>query len=288
LAARLEGELAALGEPSTAARSATSPDADKKRKPKIEVAPEPPATPPTATTFLASVLDLRGSVDLARSLGARVPEASAHMEQAQALRARLRARVQTIARGVATTRVVSLPGVPSYGAGALLSALRVAGVLDEPDARAFDRATRALWSPVATAIARRAARAAAELDAVFTEEATSLAALGGRGAYVLALDALLDRVTDAGTTPLLDRPAELLVRRFSILLRREAAALPEGATEEHVAPWSRPGGFVDVQLGLGDAYLRALVEHRVRRALALVDAACATTRAFEEDASRPA
>lgn len=271
---RRSGPLGRLTQRLAADHAEPEPAVERGRRRSVR---PPPAPPPGAVSFLSSVLDLRGSVDVARALGAPVPDATPRERaaEADALRARMRERIAAVARGVAATRVASLPGVPSYSPASILAALRVAGALEEVDARTVGRASRALWSPVSTAIARRAARAQADIDAVFTEEAGALAALGGRAAYVIALDALLDRVTDASFAALLDRPAELLSDRFTRKLYDALEAVPAEALERDVATWNAPGGFVAEQLSRADAFLRGLVEHRVRRALALVEACCA-------------
>ena len=249
------------------------------------------AEPRRATSLFAAALDLRESVDVARALKKPVPPAAPleKREEAEALRARMRARIMTIGRAVAETRVAGLPGVPQYSPISMLATLRAADAIAHPqstsqstvlgnpasDGRALDRATRMLWSPVAGAIARRAARAQAELDALFTEEASALAALGARPSYAIALDALLDRVTDTAVSPLLDRPAELLGRRFSHALRAALHMLPDAPIDRDLEGWLEPGGLIPTQLSRAESYLRGLVEHRVRRALALVDACCA-------------
>ena len=237
------------------------------------------AEPRSATAFLSSALDLRASVDVSRALGAQVPAAAPFARRADAigLRERMRARIVTIGKGVSETRVAGLPGVPHFSSLSVLATLRAADALapEERLDRGPLRATRMLWSPVAAAVARRAARAQAELDAVFTEEAPGLASLGGRPAYAIALDALIDRVTEGAIAPLLDRPAELLTRRFTRILTRELSALPAEPTDRDLAGWVGQGGWIDTHLSRAESYLRGVVEHRVRRALALVDACCA-------------
>jgi len=235
------------------------------------------AEPRGATSLLGAALDLRESVDVARALSTPMPDPAPpeKREEADALRARMRGRITTIGRGVAETRVGGLPGVPHYNAINVLATLRAADALDERGGRSVERATRMLWGPVTTAIARRAARAQAEIDAVFTEEAGALAALGGRPSYCIALDALLDRVTDNTVSALLDRPSELLTRRFGRMLTRALEELQDDPTAEDLGSWFGQGGWIDAQLVRSESYLRALVEHRVRRALSLVDACCA-------------
>lgn len=237
------------------------------------------AEPRGAVSFLASAMDLHASIDVARALAPKVPPAApaSKRQDAEALRARMRARIVTIGKGVSETRVGGLPGVPHFSAVTVLATLRAADAiaLEERDGRGPLRATRMLWSPVAAAIARRVARAQAELDAVFTEEAAALAALGGRPSYAIALDALLDRVTDAAIAPLLDKPAELLTRRFTRILERELLALPEDPKDTDLGTWVGPGGWIETHLSRAESYMRGVVEHRVRRALALIDACCA-------------
>jgi hypothetical protein len=239
------------------------------------------AEPRGATTLLSTALDLRESVDVARALNKEVPPAAPPEKRAdaEALRARMRARITTIGRGVAEARIAGLPGVPHYTPITLMATLRAADALEERDGRALDRASRMLWAPVAAAIARRAARAQAELDAVFTEEAGALASLGARPSYAIALDALLDRVTDTAVSPLLDRPGELLGRRFVRVLRHALGELPEEPIDRDFESWLLPGGVITNQLSRAESYLRGIVEHRVRRALALVDACCAVEQA---------
>lgn len=236
------------------------------------------AHPRGATSFLAAAMDLHASVDVSRALAPKVPPAAPASKRAdaEALRARMRARIVTIGKGVSETRVGALPGVPHFSAVTVLATLRAADaiVLEEREGRGVLRATRMLWSPVAAALARRAARAQAEIDAVFTEEAAALAALGARPSYAIALDALLDRVTDAAIGPLVDKPAELLTRRFSRVLERELAALPEEPRDTDFGTWVGHGGWIETHLSRAESYLRGVVEHRVRRALALVDACC--------------
>jgi hypothetical protein len=233
------------------------------------------AEPRGATSLLSAALDLRESVDVARALNKEIPPPTDKRQEAEALRVRMRARIMTIGRGVADARVAGLPGVPHYSPASLLGTLRAADALEEREGRAIERATRMLWSPVATAIARRTARAQAELDAVFTDEADALASLGGRPSYAIALDALLDQVTDQSVSPLLDRPAELLGRRFARKLRDALGELPEEPIDRDLESWLQPAGWIPTQLARAESYLRAIVEHRVRRALALVDACCA-------------
>lgn len=235
------------------------------------------AEPRSATSLMSSSLDLRGSVDVSRALNKPLPPGAPRekREEAEALRARMRARIMTIGRGVAQVRIVGLPGIPQYSTIGVLATLRAADALEEREGRALERATRMIWAPVAGAIARRAARAQAELDALFTEEAGALAALGARPSYAIALDALLDGVTDAAVSPLLDRPAELLARRFSRALRDALGELPDEPIDRDLESWLEPTGLIPAQLSRAESYLRGLVEHRVRRALSLVDACCA-------------
>ncbi|MGZ3420084.1 MAG: hypothetical protein ACXWUG_02050 [Polyangiales bacterium] len=230
-----------------------------------------------AKTALASFVDLHGSVEIARALGARVPPGipEEKREEAAATRERLKARIATIARSAAEAKLTGLPGVPHLSPATVLASIRVAGVVEDRDLRSIDRAGRALWSPFMAALARRVSRAQADLDAIFTEEAGALASIGGRAAYVLALDAMLDRVTDAGVAPVIDRIGDLLARRFRSMMEAAVKELPPEPQHADVAPWIAPGGFLETQVARGESLLRALIDHRVARAHALVDAATA-------------
>jgi hypothetical protein len=233
--------------------------------------------PPDAKTALASFVDLHGSVEIARALGARVPSGIPEEKRAEAtaVRERLQARIATIARAAAEARLTGLPGVPHLTPATVLASIRVAGVIEDRDLRSIDRAGRALWSPFMAALARRVSRAQADLDAIFTEEAGALASTFGRAAYVLALDAMLDRVTDAGVAPVIDRIGDLLARRFRLLMEAAVKELPEAPGHADVAPWIAAGGLLETQVARGEMLLRALIDHRVARAHALVDAATA-------------
>jgi hypothetical protein len=242
-----------------------------------EVGIESESTPADAKTMFASMVDLHGSVEVARAIAKRVPPPipAEKRADADALRDRFRARIATIARGAAETKLTGLPGVPHLSPASVLASIRVAGVIEDRDLKSIERASRALWSPFMAALARRVSRTQAELDALFTEEAASLASLEGRAAYVLALDAMLDRVTDSGIAPIVDKVADLLAKRFRIYMEKAVEQLPETPELADVASWIAAGGFLETQVARGESLLRALVDHRVTRAHALVDAATA-------------
>jgi hypothetical protein len=72
-----------------------------------------------------------------------------------------------------------------------------------------------------------------------------------------------------------DKPADLLTRRFTRILERELVKLPAEPRDSDLGSWVGQGGWIDTHLARAESYLRGVVEHRVRRALALVDACCA-------------
>jgi hypothetical protein len=236
---------------------------------------EAPSAPADPAAFLARLMDLRGSIDLARRLAAAERALPASAPE-PAARERLRILVGERLGGVRADlertfaepfqRRNKLPG-----AAEAYAALAQAGALAERGGRPLTAAVDALWAPFGDLVTRALERVRFETAALREEIAPALTALGPAAARLERLDAALSGATAQGRRGIEDRLLPALARSFAAQLRVAVTALPEPATAADLAPWFAPAGWVRVEVGRGRAVVEAVFVHERRRIDALAE-----------------
>jgi hypothetical protein len=234
-----------------------------------------PMTPADPAAFLARLMDLRGSVELARRLAVvdrRPPVALPEPAARERIRAFIGERLGGLRADLDRTftepfqRRNKLPGaVEAY------AALTQAGALGAPGGRPLTGAAEALWVPFGDLVTRALERVRFEAAAVREEIAPALTALGPAAARLERLDAALFGATAQGRRLLEDRLLPALARSFAAQLRVAVVALPERAALADVEPWFAPAGWVRVEIGRGRAVVDAVFAHERRRIDALAE-----------------
>jgi hypothetical protein len=227
--------------------------------------------------FFARLLDLRGSVDLARGL-ATAERARPAMVPRPVAPIHLRALTEERLAGVRADidRVFSDPfqrrnKLPS--AVEVYAALERAGALVDRQGRALGAAAEVVWPPFGDLVIRVIERVRFEVDALRTEIGPALADAGPAAAGLEQLDAALFGATAKGRRQIEDRLLPALTRSFGSRLRAAVAALPEPATAAHLAPWFAPRGWMRAEILHGRRVAEAVLSHEQRRIEALVEAA---------------
>ena len=239
---------------------------------------EGPSTPADPAAFFARLVDLRGSVDLARSLSTLdrpLPRSPAPDPEA---RIRLRALAGERLGGVRVDleRTFAEPfqrrnKLPA--AAEIHAALTQTGALSERGGRPLTAAAEAVWPPFGDLVSRAVERVRFETASLREEMAPALVALGPASARLERLDAALFGATVRGRQQIEDRLLPALARSFAARLRAAVVALPEPATLLHLASWFAPGGWVRAEVGRGRAVVEAVFAHEQRRLGALIEAA---------------
>ncbi|APR80552.1 Hypothetical protein A7982_05899 [Minicystis rosea] len=231
---------------------------------------------PDPAAFLARMMDLRGSVELAQRLSILDRPRPAGAPVDPAARARLRAfaveRLDTARDDLA--RTFADPFVRRYkipSAEELVTILIDSGALIDRRGRALTTAIDAVWGPCADLISRSLDRVRFELGTLREELVPMLVALGPEAARLERLDAAVLGATAKGRQQLEDRLIAALARSFAARFGAAVGALPGATAPAHVAPWYAPGGFVRAEILRGRDIVVGIFGHERRRIEALVD-----------------
>jgi hypothetical protein len=228
--------------------------------------------------FLAQLMDLHGSVSLARELDLLerrpVPalDPSARAEVRALTEERIAELVEVIDQVFAHPfqRRNKLPD-----AEAVLSALELSGALPSRSGQKLASAAGRLWEPFGELAARTLGRIRRDTRTLRDEIAPFLRALGPDAARLERLDAALSAATQKRRDRVLGELVPGLARRFSRGLRAAVLALPEPAGAEHVAAWFGPEQWLPRELERMSLVVRSALAHEAGRLLALVEGATA-------------
>jgi hypothetical protein len=228
--------------------------------------------------FMARLMDLHGSVALARELAQieRMPATAAEpAAQADGLRLRafVREQLAELAGAIELTfaepfqRRNKLPD-----AAATLDLLEQSGALLARSGRGLGSAAPRLWDPFGELAARLLGRIRQETRALRAEIAPTLRALGPEATRLERLDAALFAATQKGRERVLGELTRGLERAFVRAFRDAVAALPEDAGREHVAAWFGPGQWLRGEMARMRQVLLSVCAHESRRLLSLAEA----------------
>jgi hypothetical protein len=232
----------------------------------------PGAVDPAA--FLARLIDLRGSVELAQRLGAPAPrgaqargDAAARARLAALTGERLDALRDELMRAFADPfqRRNKLP-TPELVVKVLIDT----GALLDRRSRSIGEAAEALWSPAGDLLGRALDRVRFELAALREEVGPPLCALGPASARLERLDAALFGATARGRAELQDRLLAALGRSFAARFSAAVQALPGATAPAHVRPWFERGGLFRAEIDRGRDALLGVLAHDRRRLAALL------------------
>jgi hypothetical protein len=223
--------------------------------------------------FLARLMDLRGSVELAQRLAVadRVRpgrgDAAARARLVDLTTERLSALEDEVARTFADPfhRRHKLP-TPEQ----VVSVLIDSGALLDRRSRSIGAAAEALWAPAADLLGRALDRVRFELAALREEIGPPLCALGPAAARLERLDAALFGATARGRAELQDRLLAALGRSFAARFAAAVSALPGATAPAHVRPWFARGGIYRAEIDRGRDALLGVLAHDRRRFLALL------------------
>ncbi len=237
---------------------------------------------------LAGLMDLHGSVSLARELSLLDRPAAPPPPAAEGARAEVRAlaaeRLGELA--AALDLVFATPfhrrnKLPD--AAAVLATLELTGVLSAR--AAHERAARGgrplasavgqLWEPFGELTDRVLGRIRLETRALREELAPSLRALGPDAARLERFDAVIAAATQKRRERALAELVPGLARAFARGLRAAVVALPEAVEIEHVAGWFAREQWLGRELQRMELVVQAVLAHEAGRLLALVDGAAA-------------
>ncbi|MEO7329965.1 MAG: hypothetical protein ABI193_15425 [Minicystis sp.] len=224
--------------------------------------------------FLASLMDLRGSVDLAQRLpgwSKAPPVGRTDAAGARSLRALIDDRLGEVRSAIERVykdpfqRRNKLPSASDLHAS-LAPALRAGRVLG---------ATIELcWGPFGALVAGAIDRARFEVQVLREEIAPRLRELGPLSNRLERIDAALGEATAKGRQQIFDRLIEQLGRSFARALRAAIARLPEASGALAIEPWFRSGAWIRGEIEAGRRLVLAAFEHERSRLVSLVDSAC--------------
>jgi hypothetical protein len=233
--------------------------------------------PGDPAAFLARLIDLRGSVELAQRLPAltrprpagRAPADAAAPARLRALAGeRLEAVREEVVRAFAEAfhrrnKVPTPEGV--------VAILIDSGALLDRRGRALVEATEAVWTPCGDLMARALDRVRFETSTLREELGPPLAALGPATARLERLDAALFGATAKGRQQLEDRLLAAVARSFAARFATAVAALPGATAPAHVAPWFAADGLLTGEIHRGRDVVLGVLGHERRRLEALVE-----------------
>lgn len=286
----LRGELALhLGTPlaGTAAALVSVPAAPSQRRSRGRAQPPAPVEPADPAVLLARLMDLHGSVGLARELGAAA-QAQAPMLQAPARPGdRSPAAATAAVRALVEGRLIELVGSlrrtfedPFHrrhklpGPAELRALLEQAGALG-PGGRRLTPAIAAVWEPFGELASRALKKIHVELRSLRAEIAPALRALGPDAARLERLDAAISAAIEGGRERILGELAPALAQGFGRGLEEALATLPEGAGPADLRAWYANDGWLRAEIERIRRLVEAVLAHRARRLVALVEAAAA-------------
>lgn len=230
-----------------------------------------------AASCLASLMDLRASVQLAAELDALdaltcPPGPSPTPESVRSLARERGAELEEIV-GLASRN--ALQGRNKLPTPANMHAtLERWGALEQRSGRPLTTATQALYAPFGVFAANQVERVRAGARAVRHEIGPALRGLGPTAARLERLDAALDAATERGAALRIGRILPSLSTEFGRRLRAAVQALPREAHAGCLGPWFAPGGWVRGHLDAVDSVARAVLHHEQSRLETLTEAAC--------------
>ncbi|MCC6554628.1 MAG: hypothetical protein IT372_16735 [Polyangiaceae bacterium] len=236
---------------------------------------------------LARLMDLHGSVALARELaalergtatgagavtatgaGAAAVTATGAAAAAEA-RAIVAGRLEQLAAAIGSTF-----DEPFQRRNKLPSASEVLEALEQSGSRLTGAAAR-IWEPFGELAARSLGRIRYETRAAREEIAPLLRAIAPGAAQLERLDAAIAVATERGKERLIDKMISALGRRFARRLREAVSVLPGPARDEDVVAWLAPGGWIRDEIRQIRLAVEAALSHEAERLLALTEAAAA-------------
>lgn len=226
-----------------------------------------------AAVTLAGLMDLRGSVEIARRLPGKIRAIPRQIGGAGD--GRIAARVdEEIARVKASTerRFADAFGrrgkIPS--ADLVLEALEQTGSLADRGGRSLTAAAARIWAPFRDLTAGSVARIGAEVRAI--REAIARL-LRDRGSELEQLDAALRTATAGGRARIVEALIDGLGAGFSRHLEAEVKALPPTVTQSDLEPWLRGGGILRREAARCEAVALGILAHERGLLLALAEEA---------------
>lgn len=234
---------------------------------------------------LARLMDLHGSVALARELAAlergtatgagAVTATGAGAVTATGAAAAAEARAIVAGRlGQLAAAIRSTFDEPFQRRNKLPSAGEVLEALEQSGSRITGAAAR-IWEPFGELAARSLGRIRYETRAAREEIAPLLRAIAPGAAQLERLDAAIAVATERGKERLIDKMISALGRRFARRLREAVSVLPGPARDEDVVAWLAPGGWIRDEIRQIRLAVEAALSHEAERLLALTEAAAA-------------
>jgi hypothetical protein len=228
--------------------------------------------------FLAGLMDLRGSVELAQRLPAwaKAP-AVGRIDSAGARR--LLSLVED-RLGEVRGAIDRVYADPFQRRNKLPKAAELFEMI-APSLRAgrLSSATIALcWGPFEALVSSAIDRARFEVQVLREEIAPPLRALGAIPSRLERLDAALGEATAKGRQQIFDRLVERLGRSFGRELGAAVKALGEASHAGEVAPWFLPNRWISNEIEAGRRVVVAAFEHEAAKLSALVGSACPEAR----------
>lgn len=239
-----------------------------------------------AAGVLARLLDLRGSVELARALSARVIPSYVTDDPEMPKRIGASVRAELGAIRSYTVRTMSrwtgerarLPNAASVH-----SILAQSGVLERRTPRSIAQVTESIWSPFASEASNELTSVVRQVRALRKEIGPDLVALGPDAARVERLDALLAAATEEKIDARLLRLVPAAKAPFEQALGAAIEALGSQAQVADVLPWFEARGPVRGAIASLETIVLAALDFEAQRIYSLVNAAVAL---FGHDAAR--
>lgn len=262
-------DLDALAPTRALARTFVSVEASGEARTDITPAAPAAPVPQNPAEVLVALMDFAGSVALAELLAAEAPEGPGHPEAARLgstltreIRARLDSLLPLSLKPLTGRRAPSPPPLDA------LHALVLAHGEDggRPGPEGARRLAAELGAPLQSALATSLRQAQAHVATLRWEIAHELRALGPRADRLERIDAALQRSIQAKLGALLDRMEHAGMLTFERACERACAGLPDLPTEDALAAWVAPGGWIERYRERCVRMTRALFGH-LRRSL---------------------
>lgn len=228
----------------------------------------PRAAPPNPAAVLASLMDFPGSVALAELLdepaasGPSAPDAALRADRLwREVRARLDSLENQALKPLLGRRAPETPPPDE-----LLRVLCTNKVQVERTDERVRRVSEVLSAPFGSAFGTSLRQAQAHVATLRWELTHEIRALGPRANRIERIDAAITRSMQAKVGLLLDRMEHSAAITFEKACAHAIAALPDDFTEDDLAPWCAPGGWLDRYRERCVRMTRALYGH-LRRSL---------------------